>query len=76
MNSLALTIHSSGYQKKENENPTENILVYEGPLKTRIKRVKLLSLTSSMAGFAMLPSVVLDLNKISVALSCGVVCKI
>ncbi|GFW97529.1 transmembrane protein 70 homolog, mitochondrial [Trichonephila clavipes] len=66
-------IHTSRCQKKENETSTKNIVIYEGPLKTRIKRVKLLSLASSMVGFAMLPSVVLDLNQISVALSCGVV---
>ncbi|KAF8795603.1 Transmembrane protein 70 like protein [Argiope bruennichi] len=66
-------IHTSVYCKQQPKLHTQNILVYEGPLKTRIKRVKLLSLTSSLMGFAILPVVIKDLSQTSIALSCGVV---
>ncbi|GBN84437.1 Transmembrane protein 70, mitochondrial [Araneus ventricosus] len=66
-------IHTSACHKQEPKSHTQTILVYEGPLKTRIKRVKLLSLTSSMMGFAILPVVIKDLSQTSIALSCGVV---
>ncbi|CAL1297548.1 unnamed protein product [Larinioides sclopetarius] len=66
-------IHTSACHRELPKSHSQSILVYEGSLKTRIKGVKLLSLTSSMTGLAILPAVVKDLSQTSIALSCGVV---
>ncbi|GIY82482.1 transmembrane protein 70 homolog, mitochondrial [Caerostris darwini] len=72
-NHIKHLIPRSYFVHSSNEKTSQPVLVYEGMLKSRIKKVKLLSLTSSMLGFAMLPIIVRDLSQISIALSCGAV---
>lgn len=59
------SIHTSCHKQDAVKSDNTSALVYKAPLKNRIRIVKFLSLSSSMAGFALFPSVIYDLCKVN-----------
>jgi len=58
-------IHTSCKKSDVAKIPQTNVLVYEAPLKKRVKIVKLLSLSTSLCGFAFFPTVIYDFCKVN-----------
>ncbi|KFM64111.1 Transmembrane protein 70-like protein, mitochondrial, partial [Stegodyphus mimosarum] len=63
-------VHSSSLLYTDSPSKSSEILVYEGLLKKRIKIVKLLSLSTSVLGFGILPVIVYDLCKMNIFVGC------